>query len=127
MGYVPKYILKRLIPKDAVKKVEGGVEVTAINVITPIPSSQIPGDPLDIVDIKINGVEMTKPEKESVKMRINDTDLTLAKLREFGDIPVGAKMVFTFPTTKFKVGDEVTIDLAIPLVNVAINFTRTIE
>ena len=42
MSYVPKYVLKRMIPNDAVKLVGDSVEVTLINLIMEIPASEIP-------------------------------------------------------------------------------------
>lgn len=126
MSYVPKYILKRLIPQDGVKAVPGGVEVNAVNVVSPIPIGQLPGNPADMIDVKINGKDLTKEEKNKVTITVDGVKYEFPKFAEAGDIPVGAKMIFFFPTTELKAGQEVTVNLSVPIVSVQIEFTRTI-
>ena len=56
MSYVPKYVLKRMIPQDGLKSVSGGIDITMHNLIATIPADQIPGDPLDLINVKVNGL-----------------------------------------------------------------------
>lgn len=126
MSYVPKYIMKRLVPQDAVKLVEGGVEIDVVNVISPIPADQIPGDPADIIDVKINGTALTKEEKSKVSITIDGNKIMFPDFTQAGTVPVGAKLVFFFPTSNYKKGEEVTVALSVSIVNVNIEFTRTI-
>jgi hypothetical protein len=47
MSYIPKYILKRMLPADCVKSIEDGIEITFLNVLSPITIEQIPNNVLD--------------------------------------------------------------------------------
>ena len=118
--------MKRLIPQDAVKAVEGGVEISVVNVISPIPADQIPGDHADIIDIKINGKDMSKEDKNKVTIDIDGKKIMFPNFVEAGTVPVGSKILFFFPTTEYKKGDEITVVLSVSIVNVNIEFTRTI-
>ncbi|HMF32972.1 MAG TPA: hypothetical protein VKK79_16230 [Candidatus Lokiarchaeia archaeon] len=126
MSYIPKYIIKRLVAEDGLKKVEGGVELTLTNVIQPLPADQIPGNPLDFLHIKINDNEMSREDMEKVKINWEDREFTFESLRDAGTIPIGAQIKFTLPTEEFDIGQEVTIDINIPDLNVNINFARKI-
>ena len=127
MSYVPKYILKRLVPKDAVTKVENGVKVKAINVISPIPLSQLPGNPLDEIDLALDGKEMSREEKAKVTVEVNGDTYPLENLRDAGDVAIGAEMIFFFETDAYNSGDEVTAKLSIPIANTELEFTRKIQ
>ena len=120
-------MLKRLVPNDAAKIVPNGVEISVINVITPLPVSEIPQDPVTFLTIELGGVALTTEEKQSIMVTVDNESLPLARLREYSTIAVGAKMVFNFPTTKFKVGDEISVRIQVPLVNVDLSFSRTLQ
>ena len=127
MSYIPKYIVKRLVPEDAIKKTEDGISISIVNIVSAIPAGQIPGDPVEFINIKVNGTELTAEEKQNVALVIDDVPYTLPTLRDAGDIPIGAKCTFSFPTAQYNVGEEITIDFEVPIVNVVVNFTRTIQ
>jgi hypothetical protein len=126
MSYIPKYVVKRLVPEDGIKKTDDGISISVVNVVSAIPADQIPGNPIEFIDIKVNGTALTNEEKENVSIKIDDQTLTLPNLRDAGTIPIGATVEFSFPTDAYQVGEEITIDFEVPIVNVVVNFTRTI-
>ena len=127
MSYVPKYVLKRMIAQDGLKAVEGGVDIAMHNIIATIPADQIPGDPLDLIKIKLNGSELSKEEKSQILVKFEDKSFKLGQIRDAGTIPVNTMITFHFPTTTVKAGEEVTVDIDIPEVNVSMSFTRTVQ
>lgn len=126
MSYVPKYVLKRMIPKDAMKLVEGGIELTIINLVASIPADQIPGSPLDVLEIKINGDLLPKDAMEKIEIKMDDEKFMLPDLRDAGTIPVNTTVIFFLPTTDYNVGDEITLEVNVPIVSVNIEVTRTL-
>jgi hypothetical protein len=126
MSYVPKYVLKRMIQQDGLKKVEGGVQLTMVNVLMPIPLDQVPGEILEFLVIKIDGRELTKDEMSKMKIDLDGKLYTFNTLKEVLTIPVGAQVKFFLPTTEAKVGQEVKIEILVAAANVNIEFTRTV-
>jgi hypothetical protein len=117
-----------MIPADSMKKVEGGVEMTVLNLITTIPADQIPGDPIDIIDIKVNGKELSAEEKKNIKITLDgDKEIQFSNLRDAGSVPVNTKMVFFLPSDDINAGDEVTVEINVEMVAVNIEVTRTVQ
>ena len=116
-----------MIKQDALKAVEGGGELKLINMVTNIPADQIPGDPLDIIEIKINGEKLSKEEMEKIEVRFDDQKIMMSNLQEAGTIPVNTEVKFFLPGNKFKAGDELTIEIDVPMVSVHMEFTRTVQ
>ncbi|MHA1697316.1 MAG: hypothetical protein ACTSWN_00585 [Promethearchaeota archaeon] len=127
MSYVPKYVLKRMIKQDALKKVEGGVEFTMINLVATIPVDQIPGSPLDILEIKINGEQLSREEMEKIVVEFNEQKVKLPNIMDVGVIPVNSVIKFFLPVEKYNAGDEIKVEIDVPIVNVHVEFTRTIQ
>src|SRR6056297_730373 len=123
MSYVPKYILKRLVPKDGVKKVDDGIEINVVNVVSPIPASDLPGDPLDQIGVLVNDEELSREEKEKITIEVEDDKHPLAEIKEFGNIAVGTKIKFFFPTTDYDAGEEVKLGIKVDEINMTIEFT----
>ena len=135
MSYVPKYVLKRLIPEKAVKLVGGDIQVEMVNVLTPIPFSMIPGEFVDLVEIKVDDkvvVDSSKPEvAEKAKIIWNGKDYALKNIKEVADgtLPVGDKMTIVIPNIfGFKVGETHTMELTVKIDSpINIKFERTIS
>ncbi len=127
MSYVPKYILKRMIPEDALKKVGNNVELKMINLITTIPISQAPGDIVDLLEVKVNDVALTRDEKLKIGIKWGDKSYTLDNIRDAGDVPVNAELVFSVPNSSVAVGQEAKIEISVPQFNVTIEFTRVVK
>jgi hypothetical protein len=82
MSYIPKYILKRMIPKDAVKAVPGGVEITAVNVISPISIDEIPDNLLDYLEVEVDGTALSMDKKKELKVILDDKEYNPANAKE---------------------------------------------
>ncbi|MHA1682734.1 MAG: hypothetical protein ACTSUE_17475 [Promethearchaeota archaeon] len=126
MSYVPKYVMKRMVLQDAMKKVEGGGQLSLLNLVATIPADQIPGSPLDIMEIKINGEVLSKDEMKKIEITLDDKKIMFEDLRDAGTIPVNTKIIFFLPGDKFVVGEDVTVEVDIPIVSVHIEVTRTV-
>lgn len=126
MSYVPKYVLKRMVPEDAMKKVPGGGELTLINMVANVPVDQIPGDPADIIGIKLNDKELTKDEISKIEVYVDDKKYMFNDLKDAGSIAVNTKLKFFMPGAEFNVGDELTITIDVAMVDVHIDITRTV-
>ena len=127
MSYVPKYILKRMIPQDALKKVEGGVELKMINMVTTIPVGEAPGDPVDLLEIKVNGELLTREQMLSIKVQWEDNNYTMENIRDAGTIPVNVELKFFLPYEAVEVGQNAKIEIAVPQFSVAFDFERTVS
>jgi hypothetical protein len=128
MGYVPKYIQKRMFPKDAMKKDGDAVKLKIINVITPISADLAPsGNILDYLHAKVMGRELSKDEIASVGISTNGIDCTLGTFNKAGLIAVGQEVIVTFvseETKNAKVGDQVSFEINVPEVSVNILIER---
>ena len=99
MSYIPKYILKRMFPDDSVKKVEGGIEVSMINVISPLSVDDVPDDVLNYIDASIDGTSLADEDKEKIVITTGDNSYTISNAKEFAGvvIPVGATIKVFVP------------------------------
>lgn len=126
MSYVPKYILKRMIPEDGLKKVEGGVQLTMVNMITTIPVGEAPGEIADLLEIKVNDEPLTREQITGIEVSWEDNKYTMENIRDAGTIPVNVELKFFVPYPDVEVGQEVKIEIAVPQFSVAFDFVRTV-
>ena len=128
MGYVPKYIQKRMFPADAIKKVGDAIEMKVINVITSLSADLAPtGNILDYLHVKFNGKEIAPKEMKTVTVTANGITATLGDFSKLGVIAVGSEAIFTFvseETKKAQPGDNITIEVTVPEVGVNITLER---
>jgi hypothetical protein len=115
MSYIPKYILKRMIPQDAVKAVKGGIEMTIVNVISPISIDEMPENVLDYIGAKIDSAELSKDVLKGIKLSTAEKTFSLANIKELVGVtvPVGATIKIFLPATNLKKGETHTIDVTI--------------
>ncbi|MEX2683732.1 MAG: hypothetical protein Q6373_019310 [Candidatus Sigynarchaeota archaeon] len=113
-SYIPKYILKRMFPEDSFKAVEGGLEITMVNVISPLSVDEVPDDVENYLEATINGIKLSNEDKKKIKIITSQKTFTLANAKEFAGvvIPVGDKLKVFLPG-KFAVGDEPEIGILI--------------
>ncbi len=100
MSYIPKYILKRMIPKEGVRKVEGGVNIEVINVISPISIDEIPSDDLmNYVEVSVDGKMVEKEIVRKTKLIYQGKTYGVEDLRKLigTTIPVGDKINIFIP------------------------------
>ncbi|MFX0100442.1 MAG: hypothetical protein ACFFCS_12790 [Candidatus Hodarchaeota archaeon] len=124
MSYVPKYVLKRMVANDAVKLVGDNIEITIINLIMDIPTSEIPnyvGNLLEKMDMTVDGEVVCGIDFPDVaakaRLWVDDKEYTFDNLVDSGVIPTNAKMKFVVPNVKgLKVGEthKFGINLKIP-------------
>ncbi len=128
MGYVPKYIQKRMFPADALKKVGDAVEMKIVNVITPLSADIAPtGNVLDYLHVKVNGRELSQEEMKKVVVSANGISAAMGEFQKLGVIAVGTEAIFAFTseeTKKAKSGDSFTVEILVPEVGVNINIER---
>ncbi|MBN2153111.1 MAG: hypothetical protein JW839_16785 [Candidatus Lokiarchaeota archaeon] len=55
MSAIPKYILKRMIPEDAVKNTDFGWSIAITNVISPLAITEAPENVNDLFKITVDG------------------------------------------------------------------------
>ncbi len=55
MSAIPKYILKRMIPEDAVKNTDFGWSIAITNVISPLSITEAPENATDLFKITVDG------------------------------------------------------------------------
>ncbi len=116
MSYIPKYILKRMFKKDCVKKVEDGVEIEMINVISPLSIEDgIPEDPWNSVDIRVDGKNLDVEAKKQATISVEDNTYSVAKAKEFEGvvIPVGEKVKLFLPVEGIEAGEEHEFEVVI--------------
>lgn len=136
MSYVPKYILKRMVSKDAVKLVGENIEISMINLIMDIPTSEIPnyvGNLLEKMDILVDGevvVGIDFPDVAAkTRLYVDDKEYTFENLADSGVIPTNAKLRFVVPNVKgLKVGEthKFGINLKIPEMPISTEIEREI-
>jgi hypothetical protein len=107
MSYIPKYILKRMIPNDAVKEVAGGIEISIVNVISPISIDEIPDNLLEYLELEADGTKMDNDLKKKIKITYNDKAYSIENAKELVGltIPVGAALKI-FAPAPFKKGEK---------------------
>ncbi len=134
MSYIPKYILKRMIPKDAVSIDGDDIVVAMTNVISPISIDEIPEDVLNYLEVKVDGdivISGDQPEAgKSLRIKWEDKTFTLDNIDEaIGEtLPVGGKMTIMFKNPGLKSGDTHEFEVTIKADNpINIKFKRAIQ
>jgi hypothetical protein len=114
MSFIPKYILKRMFPEDAFKAVAGGLEITMVNVISPLSVDEVPDDVENYLEATVNGVKVSDADKKKIKIITSKKTFTMANAKEFAGfvIPVGEKLKVFVPG-KFNKGDEPEVGITI--------------
>jgi hypothetical protein len=120
MSYIPKYILKRMIPADAVKAIDGGLQFNMVNVISPLSVEGIPESGIEqYVEFWIDGNKISDEQKLNTTLTIGEESArqtyTLKEARKFDSVvvPVGGKMTIFFPGVNVKPGEEHEFELLV--------------
>ncbi len=103
MSYIPKYILKRMVPMDAVKATDNGFVIEVTNVISPLSVDEIPDDLSNLISFKVDGkdlpVEDFKLKHEDLIVDIKNPQGALG-----ATIPVGGKIEIIYEGGKIEAG-----------------------
>jgi hypothetical protein len=99
MSYIPKYILKRMLPKDCVTLEGDLIKVAMTNVISPISIDEIPDDVLNYLELKVD--DKVVEDLSGLKILWEDKEFTLANIADaVGEtLPVGGKMTLVLPNS----------------------------
>ncbi|MFX0103574.1 MAG: hypothetical protein ACFFCS_28690 [Candidatus Hodarchaeota archaeon] len=131
MSFIPKYILKRMCPKDCARAVEGGTELTLINVISPLSIDEMPDDLENHFEVHVDGEPLSKDILEKCRITVNDKEYTLKNAKEFEKelIPVGGIVKAFAPLTHLKPGEEHSVRLKLSLMgaDIDVEITRVIQ
>ncbi|MHA1682108.1 MAG: hypothetical protein ACTSUE_14310 [Promethearchaeota archaeon] len=105
MSYIPKYILKRMIAKDAVKNTDDGWKVDIKNVISPLSVDEIPENVIDMFTITVDDVEV---DKTKVSLGFEDKKISIENPQEaLGvTVPVGGIIVLECKGEKLSPGSH---------------------
>jgi hypothetical protein len=119
MSFIPNYIIKRMFPKDCAKVVPNGIEITFINVISPLSIDEIPDNVLDYVDLTLDNAIQSNEFKSKIIITVENKEYTAANAKEFQGqtIPVGGAVKIFVPITTIKAGEEHEVKLQIKLDN----------
>ena len=129
MSYIPKYILKRMFPADCIKKVEGGIEITMVNVISPITAKDLPDDVSDFIVAKIDGNQIPADIIRGLVVTTNGNKYDASNLKELNGqtLPIGGSLTFFVPYEDVQSGEEHEIDLDIKETNFQFTFSRVVQ
>ncbi len=112
MTTFPKYMIKRLIPEDAVKIVGNEIQVTIVNVLATIPFDRMPENFIKSIVVKVDNdvvASVDKPDLVSkTKIIVRGKAYPLDKIKgiEIGELPPGESMVVAIPNVKnYKKGE----------------------
>ncbi len=103
MSAIPKYIIKRLIPENAVKLDNDFISIKVLNVLSNLPVSKIPPEFLDVLDVKIDDVHVLKTDRKAILAKCSfvfkERSYPLADIAriEGGEIPIGQEFSIVFP------------------------------
>jgi hypothetical protein len=125
MSYIPKYILKRMIPKEAVTIQGDDIVVSMTNVISPISIDEVPDKVLEYIVLKIDDkviIDAANPDlAKTLKLGWEDKVFTLNNFKDACGLtlPVGGKLTIGFKNPGLKKGEthdfEVTIKTDNPI------------
>lgn len=106
VSFIPKYIIKRMIPADGVKLRGDMIDVNFVNVISPISIDQVPDDVLNYIVVKIDDEVVLDASRaaEAEKMSITwqEKVFTMKNFKEAQGqtLPVGGSLIISFPNNK---------------------------
>ncbi|MHA1819886.1 MAG: hypothetical protein ACTSU2_16090 [Promethearchaeota archaeon] len=100
MSYIPKYILKRMLPKDCIEATDDGFLIKMVNVISPITVEEIPDNVIDYLEVKIDDTPVSDEVKKGIKIK-NDEGMEVG-IENMADaigvtIPVGGHLTIFVP------------------------------
>lgn len=100
MSYIPKYILKRLVPSDSVKKVGDVLNITFVNVLSPINvSEEFPEDLSGKIKVSIDGKPISEEIIFKTELDIEGKTYKVTDLKTLKGttIPLGSKILIRVP------------------------------
>ena len=114
MSYIPKYILKRMLPKTCLSLDGDMIKIEMVNVISPISVDEVPDDVLNYLAVKVNDTEVA--DLSGLVLIWGDKEFTLSNIKELVGVtlPVGDKLTIKIPNSVgLKSGDKPTVEVTI--------------
>ncbi|MBN2154074.1 MAG: hypothetical protein JW839_21640 [Candidatus Lokiarchaeota archaeon] len=112
MTTFPRYMVKRLVPEDAVKLVGDEIQVTIVNVLATIPFDRMPENFIKSIVVKVDDEVVASADKPDLisktKLVVKGKAYQFDKINgvEIGELPPGEAMVVAIPNVKgFKKGE----------------------
>jgi hypothetical protein len=112
MTTFPKYMVKRLIPENAVTLVGNEIHVAIVNVLATIPFDRMPENFLKSIVVKVDGEVIASGDKPELigkaKLIVKGKPYPLSKIKDIegGELPPGETMTLVLPNAKnFKKGE----------------------
>ena len=129
MSYVPKYIIKRMIRKNALKKVEGGLEFTFTNIISPIEISIVPDNFLDYIKPTMDRKPISKDIINNSEVTVGDETFYIKDAQKYIGriIPVGAELLIKVPGLEVEQGKECEFEFVVEETSLNFKVKRTIQ
>lgn len=129
MAYIPKYIIKRMIKKNAVKLVEGGIELEFINIISPLEIYEVPDNFLEYILVSIDGKQVNNEIINEVSVKNNEDTYKIKDAQTFVGkiIPVGAILKIFVPGLELEKGKEYEISIKIVETTIDVTVKRTVQ
>ena len=118
-----------MFPLDCVKRVEGGIELTMVNVISPIAAKELPDDVSEFISTKIDGNEIPSEVFRGLVVTINGNKYDSSNLKELNGqvLPVGGTMTFFIPYEGIEAGEEHELALDIKETKFQFTFSRVVQ
>ena len=135
MSLIPRYIIKRMVPKDGVKLVEDRIVISVTNVISPWIIDEVPDDVINYLELKVDdkvimGGEIPDSGK-GLEIQFTDTTYTINTLKNaLGEtFPVGGILTLSYPNTpSIKTGEKHAFQIAIKMDSpIVLNFEREVQ
>lgn len=130
MSYVPKYILKRMVPNDAIKLNGEKIEVKFINVLSPIQIKTLPPNYLDLIHLSVDGKPLDKEILKKVVFEADGKEISLENPFAANNFLITLGMVLTIkiPNIGLKKGETHTFGVKIAeYQKLTFDFERTIQ
>ncbi len=127
--YIPKYIIKRVFTENCIKKVPGGVEITMLNVLSPITAKALPDDVSEFLKVKVDGKPVPDDVIQSLVVTVNGIKYTTKNLKDLNrqTLPVGGTLTFFVPFEGIKSGEEHEFDLDVKSTNFRFKMSRVVQ
>ena len=106
MPTFPKYMVKRLVPENAVTLVGDELHVKIVNVLATIPFEKVPDHFIKLSTIKVDGEVVISPDKpelvDKVKLVVRGKAYPITGIKDIegGDLPPGETMELVVPNVK---------------------------
>ena len=103
-----------MIPNDAVKAMNNGIEITAVNVISPIAIDEIPDNITNYLEVEIDGNKISDDQKKGIEVSIGDKKYNIKNAKQLvgTTVAVGASIKI-FAPVKLEKGSKHKVNVII--------------